>query len=254
MVRTVEPEKPTLTVGYKLLFVGFPLILLLIAGSYGFEMTREMTQRADCQSAMKQFGLDFKRFANASEGVWPVLEPIDDLWVPALEPLYEKYRHVTNPANMVSIYHPDRKRLQGELTEAWSLPDYAEVARVFGESFGYLGYMVQSESEFETLRLARMQRAILPDGTLPLAISPAMVFPLKEGVERFLITDINGPASSISYQSAIPVLVEIVTWKYKRSAATFKGTNVLFMDGHVEFCELGEFPVLPSVLNTLSGL
>ncbi len=66
---------------------------------------------------------------------------------------------------------------------------------------------------------------------------------LKEGIERFLITDINNPAGSAQAQSAIPVL-----WDHcssKRSGgltvgnATFNhlpgGSNILYMDGHVEF-------------------
>lgn len=68
------------------------------------------------------------------------------------------------------------------------------------------------------------------------------VFRLREGIERFLITDINNPAASARSQS------EIWTYTDRLStvAANFNhvpgGANVLYMDGHVEFLRLGDRP------------
>jgi prepilin-type processing-associated H-X9-DG protein len=239
------------------LSLGATAILIFVAAIYAFGVVRNTARRADCQAAMKQFGLDFKRYASESkEEKWPALASTGELWVPDLEALYGKYRNFTNPANMVSIFHPDKPGLTREIEDAWNLPlpDYAKAARIFGESFGYLGYMVQSDVDFETLRLARSQNAIHPDGTLPPAMNPGTVFPLREGVERHLMRDINGPAPSHLNQWPIPVLLEIATWKYKDSVDDFKGTNVLYMDGHVEFVPLGTFPVLPSILDALNGI
>lgn len=59
---------------------------------------------------------------------------------------------------------------------------------------------------------------------------------LREGIERFYITDINNPAASSKAQSEIFVMYDDI------SAAEVRyfnhvpgGANVLYMDGHVEF-------------------
>lgn len=61
------------------------------------------------------------------------------------------------------------------------------------------------------------------------------VYRLREGIERFMITDINNPAASAKAQSDIFMMWDNVA----TSAVTFNhvpgGSNVLYMDGHVEF-------------------
>jgi len=58
---------------------------------------------------------------------------------------------------------------------------------------------------------------------------------LREGIERFLITDINNPAGSARAQSEVPVMFDILATK----VATFNhvpgGVNVLYLDGHVNW-------------------
>ena len=238
----------------KFFLVATAMVMLLIPVYYVFGIAKDAARRADSQAAMKQFGLDFKRCAHESEDEqWPVLASTPELWVPELEPLYGKY--FTETPDIVSIFHPDKSRLKQELAEAWNqpLPDYDKAARIMGESYGYLGYMVQSEAEFETLWLARTQHAILSDGTLHASFNPGKVLPLREGVERYLVTDVNGVGATLRYQSPIPVLIEIAVWKYKETVEDFKGSNVLYMDGHVAFVPLGTFPVLPSIMDVLSG-
>ena len=60
-------------------------------------------------------------------------------------------------------------------------------------------------------------------------------FRLKEGIERFLITDINNPAGSAEAQSGIPVQYDIVDTNPSDYNHIPGGINVLYMDGHVEF-------------------
>ena len=83
-----------------------------------------------------------------------------------------------------------------------------------------------------------------------------ILYRLKEGVERFLITDINNPAGSAAAQSSIWVMLDLVAGIEARMNGTLRntvqafnhvpgGANVLFMDGHVEFMKYrmeGEFP------------
>ena len=86
------------------------------------------------------------------------------------------------------------------------------------------------------------------------------VYRLREGIERFLITDINNPAASAQAQSSLPIMydqVAVVPSAYNHIPG---GSNVLFMDGHVEFQryeERGEeVPnmLVANALGLLSGL
>jgi prepilin-type N-terminal cleavage/methylation domain-containing protein/prepilin-type processing-associated H-X9-DG protein len=64
---------------------------------------------------------------------------------------------------------------------------------------------------------------------------------LREGVERFLITDINNAGASSKAQSTVPVMLDRAASKLGGgiSSSSFThvpgGANILLMDGHVEF-------------------
>lgn len=242
---------------YKRHFVvGAALVVFLVPLFYACGMAREAARRADSQAAMKTFRLICKRYADVSKNEnWPALASTDNLWVPELEPLHGAIS--TDIQCMVSVYHPENATLKGELAEAWSRlpPDFDKAARVFGESFAYLGYCVRNEMDFDRLKIAKENDKLPSEDSLLLDSVPGKpVYRLLEGIERFLLTDIGNPAADSRLHSSIPVLIEIATWKYKKSESTFKGTNVLYMDGHVSFVPVGTFPVLPSILDVLSGL
>ena len=75
------------------------------------------------------------------------------------------------------------------------------------------------------------------------------VYRFREGIERFMITDINNPATSAQAQSKIAVM-----WDHISSEPGGRvgfnhipgGCNVLYMDGHVDYVrylsDQGEFP------------
>ena len=70
------------------------------------------------------------------------------------------------------------------------------------------------------------------------------IYRLREGIERFLITDINNPAASASAQSEIFVMLDTVCIKPSDFNHIPGGSNVLYMDGHVEFIKYpGPAPV-----------
>lgn len=62
---------------------------------------------------------------------------------------------------------------------------------------------------------------------------------LKEGVERFLITDINNPASGAQAQSEIPICADQAGTNPEYFNHIPGGSNILYMDGHVEFEKYG---------------
>jgi len=75
------------------------------------------------------------------------------------------------------------------------------------------------------------------------------MYKTREGIERFLITDINNPGASAKGQSEIPIL-------HDKALAGFLplfnhvpgGGNVLYLDGHVSFVKYpGQWPYIPEV-------
>ena len=69
---------------------------------------------------------------------------------------------------------------------------------------------------------------------------------LREGIERFLITDINNPAGSAEAQSNVTVMWD----RLGRAPTDFShipgGCNVLYMDGHAQFIK---YPSNESIVN-----
>ena len=61
------------------------------------------------------------------------------------------------------------------------------------------------------------------------------VFRLREGIERFFITDINNPGASTEAQSTITVMHDAVSEEVTHFNHLPGGANVLYMDGHVDF-------------------
>ena len=150
--------------------------------------------------------------------------------------------------------------------------DFAQGQRTVQASYAYLGWlldMVDSTDPHETLptiplvpvpsgdvpsQLVQMISEVLvpmltdPSGVRDIAdrdvsLSSAgvgngggdTIYRLREGIERFLITDINNPAASARAQSEVWVMLDHVS----EDASSFNhipgGSNVLYMDGHVGF-------------------
>jgi prepilin-type processing-associated H-X9-DG protein len=100
------------------------------------------------------------------------------------------------------------------------------------------------------------QWGTLDDDFQPL---PSTYQRLKEGAERFAITDINNPAAGARAQSTIAVMwdawatTETDNWGITANGvAKFNhvpgGSNVLWMDGHVEFVKfMSKYPLYAPV-------
>jgi prepilin-type N-terminal cleavage/methylation domain-containing protein/prepilin-type processing-associated H-X9-DG protein len=70
------------------------------------------------------------------------------------------------------------------------------------------------------------------------------LYRLREGIERFFITDINNPAASALAQSELAVFYDQITGNIESFNHIPGGCNVLYMDGHVEFLKYpSTFPV-----------
>jgi len=60
---------------------------------------------------------------------------------------------------------------------------------------------------------------------------------LKEGIERFMITDINNPAASAKAQSDIWIQADLTATNIAYFNHIPGGSNILYMDGHVAFAK-----------------
>ena len=79
----------------------------------------------------------------------------------------------------------------------------------------------------------------------------ATIYRLREGIERFLITDVNNPGASAKAQSDIFVMWDNVSTEVARFNHIPGGSNVLYMDGHVEFLH---YPGEPPLTKTLAQM
>jgi len=62
-----------------------------------------------------------------------------------------------------------------------------------------------------------------------------IIYRLREGIERFMITDINNPAASNMAQSEIEIMSDLISTNVAQYNHVPGGANILFLDGHVEF-------------------
>ncbi len=129
----------------------------------------------------------------------------------------------------------------------------------YGNAGSMDGFQVTNSSgDAITTSIPDEERAVGLDASGNFITVPDVIYRLRDGVERFLITDINNPASSSTAQSSLPVMMD--GWgQTKRlkdededspTAGVMVynhvpgGANVLYMDGHVEFVKFGaKFPV-----------
>lgn len=78
-----------------------------------------------------------------------------------------------------------------------------------------------------------------------------VLYRLRQGIERFLITDINNPAASAKAQSNVFVMYDNVSHDPSQFNHVPGGSNVLYMDGHVEFVR---YPGKPPINKKMSAI
>ncbi len=114
--------------------------------------------------------------------------------------------------------------------------------------------LLDTEEEIEAFELNVFATGTDPEGLAPqIAANPDVadndwrvadgtgtgggdtIFRLREGIERFFITDINNPAGSTEAQSTIPISWDNISEEPSHFNHVPGGANVLYLDGHVEF-------------------
>jgi len=70
------------------------------------------------------------------------------------------------------------------------------------------------------------------------------IYRTREGIERFLITDINNVTNAAVAQSWVFVMADVTKAQTGKWAHIPGGSNVLYMDGHVGFITYpGKWPI-----------
>jgi prepilin-type processing-associated H-X9-DG protein len=202
--------------------------------------------RASCQNNLKQMGIIFKMFANESAGeVFPALSSeAGRLMFGNEKQVYPEY--LTD----LSVLMCPADKDAGLLDDPAKKEDPASL--IDDHSYYYFGYVLKNEEDFKAFAKAykeRIAKGLKFDTDLK--VDDRNLLRLREGVERFFITDINDPASAAKVQSEVPVLIE------RADNHEPKGGNVLFMDGHVDFLKYGDdgkWPMNKAFMETMKAL
>jgi hypothetical protein len=220
-----ESRKPS-TWRIALTTAAVSALLAVVVGPALFQ-AREAVHRATAENNMKQIGLVLKMYANESPGEkWPPMTRYGDWWMFDLESVYPKF--LNDLSILVDPSLPGAKKIERELqTLAAEEPiDWERMTELAARSFTYVGWTVQSAEEAEMIRTMRAELSPEElDGDL--ALGEATAHRLREGIERFLITDINNPAATAMGQSEIPVLL-------RNAPNRSSDARALYLDGHVK--------------------
>jgi len=254
---------------------------------------RESARRASCANNLKQWGLIYKMYANESKGeLWPgpglyvcygpTSTPQKVSW-PCLAPdetaIYPEYHTDVNiqfcpsdnksdqdeiPDSFVTCYIQPDEGMWSYAYCPWTLRAEDIVADGVDENDTSVGFDIQSGTGYNPDFFAAQIQLFLNFTNWPTEDDASWAsediqagdltwYRLREGIERFFITDINNPAATTLAQSDVFVMWDDFTIFVSEGGGAHGGTNfnhipggcnVLYMDGHTEFVRFpGKTPV-----------
>ncbi len=246
---------------------------------------REAARRAACQNNLKQMGLVFKMYSNESKGeLYPPLKKWTSSsggcgcvcnerngengfdFTPNLQAVYPEYLTDFNVLQCPSDLDQDEGNYWQDHDPETGVRDPCDRA---AESYTYMGWAVMEEhivaegtnanDDPPTLNGEALSTLVTTitawvtgtdnsafDNDLEFPVSGQAVYRLREGIERFFISDINNPAATAVAQSEVPIMWDQISVDITESGFNHLpgGGNVLFMDVHVKFIRYpGDHPI-----------
>jgi prepilin-type N-terminal cleavage/methylation domain-containing protein/prepilin-type processing-associated H-X9-DG protein len=245
---------------------------------------REAARRASCQNNLKQMGVVYKMYAGECRGNFPPKVRLCDnsadelnrnyCWMPDAYSIYPEY--LSDPKTLICPSDPNG---EASLTPGGETSWYDANGTIrldkdtgcgnfalYGDaSYTYAGYALPKDNRVlldwpgfdptDQSGIPDVIEAILPLFEDPLedhtiqhpTLGELPLMRLREGIERFFITDINNPAASSTAQSELATMWDNLSSDPTNFNHVPGGSNVLYMDGHAEFIRWGgsDFPVNP---------
>jgi prepilin-type processing-associated H-X9-DG protein len=245
--------------GFTLLdFVLVVVVLGFLAVLLFSLLGRRAGPRPSCVNNLKQMGIVFKMYANEWNGRYPQKTPYAGVWMVDPRAIYPEY--LVDLSILTCPEWLNHDELAQRIRAATDYPvDWELLSRLTAESYTYTNWMVMNDDDVRKLSerypqltgedydedIPRLD-AVADEGNEPDATARPAFHRLREGIERFLITDITNPAASALAQSTIPVMFDNICDEVFSHEPP--GCNVLYMDGHVAFRGFGDsFPATETV-------